>query len=96
MATGRDKAGRLLPGHGLKSPGRKPRQVEERYFELLKKSVTDKDWSEIIERAMQQAKKGDGMARKFLADYLIGPPPQRFEHSGSSDGGPILIRVVRE
>jgi hypothetical protein len=45
-----------------------------------------KDWSEIIERAILDAKRGDTAARKWLSDYLMGTPIQRLEHTGAGGG----------
>lgn len=51
-------------------------------MQITLSTVTYKDWREIIEKAVVQAKRGNQQARKFLADYLLGPAPQRHEISG--------------
>ena len=64
-------------------------------MEIMLTAVTFKDWREIVKKAAEQAKEGDAQARKFLADYIIGTPPQRHEHSGR-DGDDLVFRVVYE
>lgn len=88
----RDKKGRFAEGNGG-GPGRSPKKREERFLEITRSKVTFKDWGEIIEKAVEQAKRGNPIARKFLADYLIGPPAQTInaQHSGPG-GGPIETR----
>lgn len=41
--------------------------------------VTTKRWATIILKAVDQAEEGDWRARKWLGDYLMGPPVQRVE-----------------
>ncbi len=55
--------------------------------------VSLKDWREIVDKALLQAKKGDGKARQWLSDYLLGPPQQRLQVSGPDDG-PIPVALV--
>ena len=57
-------------------------------MEITLSAVTFKDWTDIIKKAVQQAKRGNGAARKFLADYLLGPPNQRVDVT--SGGEPII------
>ena len=85
--TARDKNGRFAPGNGG-GPGRPKRKREEQYLARMSKVVTLKDWEKITLTAVARAKAGEQAARKWLSDYLLGPPPQRLEHSGP-DGGPI-------
>lgn len=70
--------------------GRKPREAELERLDLLRKCVTTADAKAIVVKAIEQAKRGDAVARKWLWDYLVGPPPQRFE---GPDGGPLAILV---
>ena len=51
-------------------------------MEITLSAVTYEDWRDIVKRAVKQARLGNSQARKFLADYLLGPPPQRHEISG--------------
>jgi hypothetical protein len=55
-------------------------------------AITADDWERIILKARDQAIRGDAVARKFLADYLIGPPVQKNEHSGP-DGEKLTIKL---
>jgi hypothetical protein len=84
----RDDKGRFVNGISGNPSGRPPKKREERFLEVTLEACTFEDWRKIIIKAIEQAKRGDSMARKFLADYLIGPPVQRQEHTGK-DGGPI-------
>ena len=90
----RDDKGRFPKGVSGNPTGRKKRQVEDDFMQLLKGAVTREDWIEICIKAVRQARSGDAVARKWLADYLIGSPVQRMEHSGA-EGGPIqYVEVV--
>ena len=64
-------------------------------MEITLSAVTYQDWREIVKKAVTQAKRGNPQARKFLADYLLGPPPQRHELTGK-DGGPLTTMMVPE
>ena len=76
----RDEKGRFVKGHtqsiGNKGGGRLPKSREERYYRVTISTCTFADWRAIIEKAVDQAKRGDAVARKFLADYLVGVPTQ--------------------
>ena len=92
MAAQRDENGRFVKGH-KGGPGRPPKKREEKYLEIAMTAVTFEDWKRIIRRAADQALEGDAQARKFLADYLLGPPGQRLEVSGPG-GVPLdLVRI---
>lgn len=41
--------------------------------------VSSEDWSRVITAALDQAIEGDWRARKWLGNYLMGPPVQRIE-----------------
>lgn len=86
-----DEHGRFVKGH-TGGPGRPKRKTEEAYFDAFRKYVKPEDWKAIIEKAITDAKDGDTAARKFLADYLIGPPIERKEISGA-DGSPLKVIV---
>ena len=90
----RDKNGRFIKGNGG-GPGRPKRPQEEMYYRILMTTCTADDWTAIVKRAVTDAKRGDGAARKWLADYLIGPPVERKEVTGL-DAGPIVFEVVYE
>lgn len=75
----RDDKGRFVKGHGNTGAGRKKREVEESYLKIFRNAVTEDDWKAIIYKAIEQAKRGDNVARKFIADYLIGVPVQKVD-----------------
>ena len=66
----RDASGRFTKG-GPGGPGRKPRDTEKRWLELLRDCVTEADWREVIQAALTDAKAGNHRARDFLAKFLI-------------------------
>lgn len=89
----RDKKGRFVPGVSGNPKGRSTKTKEERYLDILISTVTEQDWQAIVRRAVSDAIKGDSTARKWLADYLIGPPVERKEVTGA-DSGPLIFEVV--
>ena len=94
--TERDEKGRFTSGNSAsKGHGRPAREREDRYYEITMTACTYKDWQDIVSKAVSQARRGDSVARKFLADYLVGPPPQRHEHTGEG-GNEIIFRVIRD
>lgn len=90
--NGREKNGQFANGNGG-GPGRPKKKREKRYYEITQTACTFKDWRAIVKRAVDDAKKGDTAARKWLSDYLLGPPVQRQEISGA-DGEPLFERLV--
>jgi len=94
--TERDESGRFLKGSTGNPTGRAPREREERYYKIMVQTVTFADWERIITKAVDQAKRGDSVARKWLSDYLIGPPVERKEITGA-DGEPIqFIEILKD
>ena len=85
----RDENGKFVKGNGG-GPGRPPKKKEDRFMEVSIAAVSLKDWREIIKKAVEQAKRGDTQARKFLAEYLIGPPQQRLD---VTSGGKSIVFV---
>ena len=71
----RDEKGRFVKGNSG-GPGRPPKEREERYYEITMTACTYKDWEAIIKKAIEQAKRGDAIARKWLSDFLVGTPDQ--------------------
>lgn len=57
--------------------------------ELMRSCVTDDDVKAIMKKALEQAKRGDGQARKFLFDYFAGVPVQR--HDVTTDDEPLDV-----
>ena len=72
----RDTKGRFVKGHEPMG-GRPKREREVEYYRVLQTRCTPEDWNAIIDKAIADAKRGDAVARKWLADYLIGAPVQR-------------------
>lgn len=75
----RDEKGRFVKGVSGNPNGRSPKDREERYYEILLTAVTYEDWQAIVKKAAEQAKRGDAMARKWLADYLVGTAQQKLD-----------------
>jgi len=88
----RDGNGRFVKGYGG-GPGRPKKAREVRYSEIMQTACSFKEWRAICKKAVEQAKRGDATARKWLSDNLIGVPKQRMELSGP-DEGKITIEYV--
>lgn len=67
----RDKQGRFVNGH-TGGPGRPSRTTEQDYLTALSEAVGIDAWRQVVARAVEDAKAGDGKARDWLAKYLIG------------------------
>ena len=89
----RDANGHLQKGSVLNPNGRPKKERERDYLTIMLSIVTDKRWRAIVTKAANQAEHGDAVARKWLADYIIGPPVERKEITGA-DNQPLVIRVV--
>jgi hypothetical protein len=48
--------------------------VESDYLKTLADTVPPDRWAAIVARAVEQALAGDHTARRWLGDYLAGPP----------------------
>ena len=92
MAPQRDENGRFVKGHNG-GPGRPKKKREARFLEITLSACTFTDWREIVKKAVEQAKAGDATARKWLGDYLQGPPVQRTELTGAGGGAIQLIGI---
>lgn len=75
-------------------PGRKSKAREEKYYQIAMSAVSYKDWREIVRKAAEQAKRGNKDARKWLSDYLMGPPQQRVDLTSGDEPLQNIIRVV--
>jgi phage terminase large subunit len=73
----RDEKGRFIKGSSGNPRGRSPKDREERYYQILMTAVTYANWERIVMKAVEQAKRGDTQARKWLTDYLVGSPIER-------------------
>ena len=69
----RDPRGRFQIGTPP-GPGRPPRATEENYLLALVDACPLTVWSEIVEKAVADAREGDDRARHWLASFLIGSP----------------------
>ena len=78
------------PGQSGNPAGRPKKAHEVAYLETFRRVITPDKWEAIISRAYRDAEKGDAAARKWLSDYLIGPPIERKEITGA-DGAAIVI-----
>ena len=81
----RDDKGRFVEGNKASS-GRPTKTREIKFFDLTVSAVTENDWSDIVSKAKDQAKRGDSVARKWLADYLVGQAVSRMENEHMAIG----------
>jgi len=72
----RDSKGQFKKGTSGNPAGRPKREREMRFYEITLSACTFADWRQIVKKAVDQAKRGDAQARKWLSDYLIGVPDQ--------------------
>lgn len=79
------------PGGG---PGRPPRQVEADYLAAMKEEITPDHWRAICRRAGIDAIKGNGYARAWISDYLMGKPPQILNIQGAD--AKLMADVLEE
>lgn len=89
----REENGKFAKGNPG-GPGRPKKEREERFYEITLSAVTFEDWKAIVTKAKQQAMRGDPTARKWLSDYLMGPPVQRNELTGK-DGEAIAVETYQ-
>ena len=87
----RDENGKFAKGNGG-GPGRPRKEREVEYYRIMEMAVAPSDWQIICKKAVEQAKRGDAVARKWLSDYLIGAPVQKLEHTGA-EGKELQIIV---
>lgn len=80
-AIKRDEKGRLIPGHGLKSPGRPPREIERAYLDAVVGLCNITTWGRIVEKAIEDALAGDRFARDWLTKHLIPDAAQALSDS---------------
>ncbi len=88
----REANGRWVKGQSANPKGRPSKARETRFLEITQQTVTFEDWRQIVEKAKDQAKRGDAVARKWLGDYLQGAPVQRQEVTGA-DGRDITVAL---
>ena len=91
MANEREANGRFAKGNQIgkgNNGGRPPKRREDRYYEIMMNACTFADWKAIGKKAVEQARGGDKDARKWLADYLIGPAPKKLD---VTSGGESIV-----
>lgn len=76
----RNEKGQFVKGQTGNPNGRPPKKREDRYLEITTTTCTFEEWKAVVKRAVADAKRGDAQARKWLSDYLVGPPVQRTEN----------------
>lgn len=86
--TWHEANGRFKPGN---PGGGRHRETEVALLALFSEVVPPKRWRAIIEKAAQQAERGDDKARRWLSEYHIGKPPERVEVET-----PVVLHVVYE
>ena len=71
--SGRNPNGTFAEGNPG-GPGRPARATERQYMAAVMAACDLDTWQAIVERAVADAKNGDGTARAWLASYLVGKP----------------------
>ena len=56
--------------------------------------LTPEKWDKIVNKAITDAIKGNGYARQWLSDYVIGKPPQILELRGAD--AMLLSQVLKQ
>jgi hypothetical protein len=59
-------------------------------------AVSIEDWVKIVLKARDQAIRGDHLARKWLSDYLLGPPEQAIKLSGQLAHLHVTVDYTRD
>ena len=88
----RNEKGQFVKGVSGNPKGRKPKDRELRYYAIALESVPYTQWEKIVRKAAYQAEKGDAVARKSLADYLMGAPVQKVENRNVEMTGSEFIQ----
>ena len=95
MGRKRDKKGRFVKGDSG-GPGRPPKDRERRYLEIARTAVTFERWRKIVKAAADDALGGDAQARRFLADYLLGPPNKLRPRLDAADNPPAVVESASD
>ena len=88
----RNDKGQFVKGVSGNPKGRNPKERELRYYDIALESVPFAQWERIVKKAALQAERGDAIARKWLADYLMGAPVQKADLT--SDGEKLSINLI--
>ena len=73
MTHGRTKAGTFAPGNSG-GPGRPRRDTEREYLTVLSDACPLDAWRKIVEKAVEDAQRGDTSARAWLTTFVVGRP----------------------
>lgn len=90
----RDEKGRFLKGASGNPKGRNPAPKEEKFYSVMIGTVSLKDWREIVAKAVEQAKRGNTAARKWLSDYLMGVPKQQVDLTSAGEALKIIVEYA--
>lgn len=86
----RDSNGRFTQGNPG-GPGRKPREVEQRFLATMATIVDDEAWESIVKKATLDAAGGDAKARQWISSYMLGMPISRIEEP---EGGDPMMEMI--
>lgn len=87
-AIKRDEKGRLLPGHGLKSPGRPRREHEARYQKIVYSALTEEAVFKAASKLVELAEQGDVAAIREILRLVLPRVPDPFELIEGDDSAP--------
>jgi len=87
----RTKKGTFAKGNGG-GPGRPKKEREDEYYKITLNTVTYEQWRKIVKRAATLAENGDAVARKWLADYLQGPPIQKTDVTSNGETINVFLK----
>jgi hypothetical protein len=93
MSDIRDSKGRFLKGVSG-NPGGRPID-QTKYLKKIDTTMKVANWKTIIDKAIQQAEKGDHRARQWLSDFLVGKPTQSMEMNLESDNK-LIIEYIND
>lgn len=79
----RDDKGRFIKGVSG-NPGGKPVD-RHKYIKKIDTTMKLSDWQQIINKAIDQAKRGDERARRWLSEYLLGKPQQHVDVTSNAE-----------
>jgi len=89
----RDEQGRLKKGSILNPNGRPPTRARQRFEAALATALNGKNLEAILQRLVDDAKKGKAWAVTLVLAYYAGKPVERAEVTGAN-GGPLVITSV--
>ena len=90
------RPGTIQPGEVRNPKGRPKKERELRFYEITLSAVTFDEWEKVVKKALEQAKRGDSQARKWLSDYLMGPPVQKIAPTDPTGENPYMSMEASE